>query len=233
MEITATRDQIRDRLVAKVGWASAGAVTSHYNELIRAASLAVAEACPWATAQRESRVTIQTDQRTVAYPAGCGAAGLIELGLWIPEASQYKRMTRQRIGVVRHSDPTNDTGGATDEATRGEPVWYEPLAQIEVWPHPDRDYELKIIYQLGAELLEGSQVSAVDAELILLHAAARSYRNTGDTDNATACERDYDRRLLRLKARVQTSFNIPLASEALADDEDDDIPRGYYATPVG
>lgn len=230
MEVTATRDQIRARLLAKVGWATGGAVTNHYNELIREASVHVAEACPWASARREARLTIQTDQRYVTYPEGCGATGLLEMGLWIPEGMQYRRLTRHQIGIVRHSDPTNETGGATDEATRGEPVWFEPGEQIELWPNPDRAYELKIIYQLSLELTEGGQVAPVDAELILLWAASRAYRQIGDIVNAEDCEKTYTTRLHRIKARMQTAFAIPLAEEA--GDDEHDVPRGYYASPV-
>lgn len=222
---------IRDRLLAKVGWASGGGVTDHYDELIREASVHVADECPWATAKRESRVQIQTDQRFVTYPLQCGAAGIIEIGLWIPEGQQYRRLSRHVISVVRQTDPTNDTGGAADVATRGEPVWFEPREQIEIYPHPDRAYELKIIYQLSVELITGVQTAACDAELILLWAAAKAYRQISDQDNANECMRDYARRLARLRARVQTSFEVPLYSEAMHDEENDS-PRGYYATPT-
>lgn len=231
MEISATRDQIRDRLLAKVGWATGGAVANHYHELIREASVHVAEECPWASAKREARLTIQADQRYVTYPEGCGATGLLELGLWIPEGSHYRRLTRHLISVVRHSDPTNETGGATDEVTRGEPTWYEPGQQIELYPHPDRAYELKVVYQLSVELTEGSQVAPVDAELILLWAASRAYRQIGDILSAEDCKTTYDKRLHRLKARMQTAFAVPLAEEA-GDDDEQDVPRGYYASPV-
>ncbi len=230
MEISATRDQIRDRLIAKIGWATAIGVDDHYNELIRAASVHVGEECQWASARREVRVSIGVDQRFLAYPANCGAVGLQEIGLWDANGKFYKKLTRHTIGVVRDTDPTNDLGGVDDEVTRGEPVWYEPGEQIEIYPTADIIYEAKIIYTLSTELTTGLQVSAVDAELILLWASADAYQQIGDEKNASDCRSKYALRLGKIQRRMQTAFNIPLAPEAECDEEWTERP-GYYGTP--
>jgi hypothetical protein len=226
MEISATRDEIRARLIAKVGWAAAGSVEDHYNELIRAASAHVADECPWATARREQLSTLGVAQATMAYPTGCGATGLQEIGLWTGGA-YYKRLTRHVISVVRNSDPA-EAGG--DTSNRAEPVWYEPGPTIEFWPLPDQAYQIKLIYTLSVELTTGLQVSATDAELILLWAAADAFAQIGDMRAADDCRSKYALRLQRLKSRMQTAFDIPLAAEAANNDEDY-APSGYYGTP--
>jgi hypothetical protein len=232
MEISATRDQIRSRLVAKVGWASAVGVEDHYNELIRSASVQVAEECPWATARREARIPVGVDQRMVPYPDGCGATGIQEVGLWIAAGQFYKRLSRHTISVVRDADPTAEVGGADRQVQLGEPVWYEPGQFIELWPPTDQAYEIKVIYTLTVELTSGAQVSACDAELILLWAAADAYQQIGDVSNANDCRAKYKLRLDKIMRRTQTAFCVPLAPEAMEDEQTTGEHRGFYAAPV-
>jgi hypothetical protein len=231
MEIYATRDQIRDRLIKMVGWATPGSAASHYDELIRAASVAVADDCRWASAEREARLTVGVDQRYVPYPANCGAAGVREVGLWLADAQYYKPLRRREIKVERDSDPTNDVGGSADEITRGEPAWYECRSSgIELLPNPDIVYEVKAVYSLTVELTDGAQTAAVDAELILLHAAAEAYQQIEDTANAERCLQRYEKRLEKLKGLMNTARMVSIAPEADEDESDGFI--GYYATPV-
>lgn len=232
MEISATRDQIRARLVARVGWATGIGVEDHYNELIRAASVHVAEECPWASASREARLAVGIDQRKIAYPAECGATSVQEVGLWLADGLNYKRLTRHKISVVMDSDPTDDIGGADDAVRRGEPIWYEPGEFLEIWPPADKAYEIKLVYTLSVELVTGIQVSPCDAELILLWAAADAYQQIGDRANAEDCRGKYKIRLDKIMRRSQTAFCVPLAPEDDDEDWGGEHQRGFYAAPV-
>lgn len=184
MAIYATRQEIRNRVLSRLGFTTNGSQSpeteAKVNEDIRAASLMLANLYKHQYAMMESRVTVGIDQRFVNYPTDCRIGGILSIGVWIEEEGKYRPLKKRPINVSYDDEPTVETGEPGSISGRGTPCIFEQKRQIEIWPRPDKQYELKFDYQASPELIADEQESQFDAECIVLWAMAEYYDHQGD-----------------------------------------------------
>lgn len=184
MEIFLTRKDIRTRLQARLGHVTgdgqAPLIQTQFNEFIRAAALEVYTRCQWVRSQRETLASIGIDQRFLNYPESAGPENILAIGLWDDAASRYWPLHRRTIDVNRDDEPLVVEGGDASAARRAQPDRFECKTQIEFWPRPDQTYQLKIDHTINPDLSIDAQASVVDAETIILLAAADAYDFQGD-----------------------------------------------------
>lgn len=208
METYQTREEIRRRLQARLGYVSnddqASQVMVQHNEFIRSACQEVFTRCQWVKTQRETRVQIGVAQRFVNMPANTTAGNILQVSIWNAPAQLYHVLRRAVIRQQLDNEPTEAAGGTDAEATRHMPQLYEPKTQIELWPLPDIAYELKIDHTVSPDLLDDADVTIVDAEAVILWAIADSYDFQGDLTLAKIARQKFEARIAKLKALQHT-----------------------------
>lgn len=199
-ELYLSRLEIRRSAHARLGFSSGQAlmVNDQHNEFIRGAAREVAQACPWVNTKRSTRPSVGIDQRFVNYPTGATAGSIIQIGVWDAGASQYCVLRRGVIPVQLDDEPIVDEGEPASVAARGIPTLYEVRNQIEIYPRPDQEYELKIDYVLTVDLSGDDVVSIVDAEAVILLVCAEIYAFQGDVEQARFYRAKYDAQIRAL-----------------------------------
>lgn len=199
MEIFATRQEIRRRMNARMGFTTNSSQAplnlEQHNEFIRAAAAQVLQDCPWQNTMRETRVTVGIDQRFLNYPANATGSNILGVAYWNTDQKRYLPILRSRITARHDDEPLVDEGEPASVDNRGSPLLYEPKAQIEIWPRPDQSYELKIDHTVSPQMGSEDELSIVDAELIILAAMADAFEFQGDNNLAGIQRAKYDRRL--------------------------------------
>lgn len=200
MELFLSREEMRRRLQARVGHLAgdgqAPLIRDQFNEYLRAAAQEVYTRCAWARTMREARVSVGIDQRVVNYPTGAGPENVFAIGVW--DQTRYVPLRRTTIPVHLDDEPLVDEGEPASVSGRGRPGLYECKTQIEVWPRPDQEYELKIDHTINPDLAADGTISAVDGEAIILWAMADVYDMQGDENLAEKARAKFEQRIRRL-----------------------------------
>ncbi len=202
MLVHATRQLLRSRMLTLVAHVASDAEPV-YNEQLRQASNKVAKECQWIDTRTSTRINLGVDQEFSNLPSFTTAANVLELGVWDAQQERYIPLHRGPIPVALHTDPTNDEGGGSDEATRGRPERYEVGAQIRTWPAADQAYELKLIHTVTKEMNADGVESALDADLILFLALSLAFEENGDQARADKYLKLYQDRLIDIRAWIQ------------------------------
>ncbi len=204
MEIFVSRQEIRRRVLARLGNVTNGAqaplVNEQYNEFIRSAAEAVAMRCPWQQSMRETFVSVGIDQRLINYPAQTGPGNIQAIGLWDEGSQTYTQLRRGKIPVVLDDEPLVALGEPDSIPGRAQPERYELRSQIEIWPRPDQAYQLKIDHTIHPQMADDNDVSVVDAECIILWAMADAYDFQGDAALAQVQRGKFEERIRLLMA---------------------------------
>lgn len=199
MQIALSRKECRRRMLARLGHTTSDAqaplVLDQFNEWIRAACDEVYTRCEWVRTLRESVLAVGIDQRVVNYPANCGPENIHQIGLWDADADRYLPLRRGIIPVEVDDDPLVIEGEPASVPGRGTPTMYQAKQQIEVWPRPDKAYELKVDHTINPGFASDEQLSIVDAELIILWAMADAFDFQGDADLARTQRQKFANRL--------------------------------------
>jgi len=199
MEIFLNREEIRRRMAARLGHmtgdAQAPLIQEQHNEFIRSACMQVANRCHWVRNKQETRVTVGIDQRFINYPTNSGPGNILSLGAWSETNSFYWPLRRRVIVVAQDDEPLVDAGEPASLQNRGRPIQYEMKNQIEIWPRPDQEYEIKIDHTVEVDLTTDSTVSVVDAEAICLLAIADAYDFQGEPQLANTQRQRADMRM--------------------------------------
>ncbi len=213
MEIYATRLALRNSLQARLGYStndtSSSLVVGQYNEFLNSAARAVYAICKdWTNALREYFPTVAVDQRFIDYPASATAANIQSVGCWDSGTERYRLLRRGRIQIPYDAEPLKALYDAGDAdalvqwpARRGFPLLYETKAQIEIWPPPDQEYELKIDYMASPDLANDTDTCIIDGEAILLYALADAYDFQGDSRLADIQRQRFNVRIGQLRAK--------------------------------
>ncbi len=210
-----TRATLRARLRSRLGMSTSDVVmaqtTDQHNELLRGAARYVRDLCNWKRLEIEFEFATVIDQRYYTMPTTSGAGDVIRIARWDTAALQY--VTLQERVIMPVLDTKSDLAGTDDEATRGKPILWEvkselvgtiATAKIELWPHPDAVYSMKVEYRAGgAGFADDVTVSAVDSELILLWAYGDALEIRGDLDLADRQREKFERRRVELNASQQ------------------------------
>jgi hypothetical protein len=202
VEIYLSRQEIRRRVHARLGFvtndAQAPQVLEQHNELIRAAALEVAQACPWVSTKREAFLDVEIDQRYLTYPTGCGPGSIIQLGVWDEGEGRYAALRRGVIPVELDDEPLVEEGEPASVSGRGRPILYEVRDQIELYPRADQAYEVKLDYVISLDLAADDTVSNVDAEAVILASIAEVYAFQQDVAQARFFREKLDERIRKL-----------------------------------
>lgn len=206
MLVHATRQLLRSRMLTLVAHVASDAAAPDlvpvYNELLRQASNKVAKESQWLDAKTSARIDLGVDQEFSNLPAFTTAANVLELGVWDAQQERYIPLHRGPIPVALHTDPTNEEGGGSDEATRGRPERYEVGTQIRTWPAADQAYQLKLIHTVTKEMNADEVESALDADLILFLALSLAFEENGDQARSDKYLKLYQDRLIDIRAWI-------------------------------
>jgi hypothetical protein len=205
-----TRDEIVRRALARMGMVSnasqAPLVAAEFQELARAAALAVYAEHEWGTLKREQRVNIGIDQTVVDYPDDSTAGDLISVSVW--DGQRYIALVERFIPASMTQDPLVEEGEPASVAGRGRPCYFEKRGQIFIAPRPDQAYELKIIHNQPSDLPTGTSVSVVDAELISLRMMADKRYDMGDETLGARLDQKYDDRALAIGRKSSSAHAV-------------------------
>ncbi|MFW6340819.1 MAG: hypothetical protein ACOC0Q_08125 [Wenzhouxiangella sp.] len=198
-----SRKEIRRRVYARMGYMTsehqAQQTLDQVNEFINAGALKVYGRCPWVRTLRETRLPppdgLGIDQRFLTYPANTGPGNIQAIAVWDAEALCYRPLRRGRITIAMDDEPLVDEGEPASEPGRDRPRVYELKDQIEVWPRPDTEYEVKIDHTVHPQFVDDLDVSIVDAEAIILYVIADLYEQQGDDVLARSYRSNDDPRL--------------------------------------
>lgn len=196
MEQYLTRDEIVRRALARMGMVSNAAqaplVAAEFQELARAAALAVYAEHEWGTLKREARVDVGIDQTAVDYPDDSTAGDLISIAVW--DGTRYIPLAERYLDATSTQDPLVDEGEPASVSGRGRPCYFEKREQILIAPRPDQAYAIKIIHNQPSDLPTGTSVSVVDAELIILRMMADKRFDMGDEVLGARLDQKYEDR---------------------------------------
>lgn len=210
MEQYLHRDEIVRRAMARLGFSTnasqAALVKQEFEERVRAAALAVYAEHEWGTLKREARTVVGIDQIVIDYPVGSTAGDLLSVGVW--DGSEYVPLLERYLKASDTQDPLVDQGEPASVSGRGRPRWFEKRSQITIAPRPDQQYEVKMVYNLAADLPDGMSVSVVDAELIILRTIADKRADMGDEVSASVAEKRYEARALSIGRRSLSAHAV-------------------------
>ncbi len=241
MEILLSKAEIRRRIQAIVGMSANASsvvqVQDQMNEFINEAVDETVLRRKWTRQISSIRITIGIDQISVPFPANWGPESIVEAGVWDTSANLYIPIPRKRITLIRSTDPLRDPGAdpALELQRQGQPVMFDPGPNgvINIWPPADKAYEIKFSGYPNPQLVNDSDVSCVDARLIILWGAACYLDTLQDFQLAQIQRQKFEARVKSLHAWQQTGESIAIDSEATFDDARFDfgaIPRYDFST---
>lgn len=225
---TETRAEIRNRVLLRAGFTTgssgvSSAVEAQVNELIREAALEVYEEHPWARHVHLARVSLSEGTALYAYPTAdvdaatitVGPEGVLEAALWDAEGERYKELRRSQIPLADIPDATLLSGDDLTEKY-DEPLRYETGRQLRFDPVPDADYTvmLRVVNSpdIGAGGSADSNVSAVDAELIVLRTLAGMLASR-DPERAARYESKFGKRVAMLRSNQNPGLLLQFGAD--------------------
>ena len=196
MLVTMTRQEIREEVQARMGLQS-GSINAQaepqLNAFIDQAYLSTLRKMTWVSTKGISRVTLSTDSVELALPANASCGSIVDIYRWDAGRKRHIYIRPGRTYGDRDWEPLNAVGGTEDEAARGEPQWWEEIAddtpsggntRIRFSPPADEDYEIHIVYRVNVPLAADATVCPIDGECVVLACMAKVMSDDGDFDAA-------------------------------------------------